>query len=247
MRLAYAIGPHSTLLAALGEVASLPDGSNDVILELFERASLAEMYSIGQVAQQRVDVIEQLRKLVSNPSTVERQLQKLIETAPWLLHHDWTPLSYNQSLASTRSNFESWYLANYGKEIVTSVMDNPSKQPDFVLLNHEGRFELVEIKRPQHAITDEEFDRAFGYLVAARKFIAETHTVRELFPKATLTIICDEQRLDELRENSLHTDPDISQRNWHSLLESATRRHEDFLNVVRARQGELPNVSMEDE
>lgn len=247
VRLAYAIGPHSTLLAALGEVASLPDGSNDVILELFERASLAEMYSIGQVAQQRVDVIEQLRKLVSNPSTVERQLQKLIETAPWLLHHDWTPLSYNQSLASTRRNFESWYLANYGKEIVTSVIDNPSKQPDFVLLNHEGRFELVEIKRPQHAITDEEFDRAFGYLVAARKFIGETHTVRELFPKATLTIICDEQRLDELRENSLHTDPDISRRNWHSLLESATRRHEDFLNVVRARQGELPDVSMEDE
>ena len=247
VRLAYAIGPHSTLLDALGEVASLADGSTDVILELFERASLAEMYSIGQVAQQRVDVIEQLEGLISDPSTVERQLQKLIETAPWLLHHEWTPLSYNQSLASTRTNFESWYRANYGNEIVTSTMDSPSKQPDFVLLNHEGRFELVEIKRPQYAITDEEFDRAFGYLVAARSFIDETDAVRELFPIATLTIICDDHQLNALRENSLNTDPDISRRSWYSLLESATRRHEDFLKVVRKRQGELPDALVGEE
>ena len=79
------------------------------------------MYSLGQVAQERVSVIEQLERLVSDSSTVERQLQKLIETAPWLLHHDWTPLSFNQTLASTRKNFESWYLANYGVEIVTSA------------------------------------------------------------------------------------------------------------------------------
>lgn len=247
VRLAYAIGPHSTLLSALGEVASLTDGSTDVILGLFERASLAEMYSLGQVAQQRVDAIEQLERLVSNPSTVERQLQTLIETAPWLLHHDWTPLSYNQSLASTRTNFESWYHANYGEEIVTSAIENPTKQPDFVLLNHEGRLEIVEIKRPQYAITNDEFNRAFGYLTAARRFIEETVAVRELFPKATLTIICDDQNLDALRQNTLNTDPDISRRNWYSLLESATRRHQDFLKVVRERQGELPDVSVEDE
>ncbi len=247
VRLAYAIGPHSTLLSALSEVASLTDGSTDVILGLFERASLAEMYSLGQVAQQRVDAIEQLERLVSNPSTVERQLQTLMETAPWLLHHDWTPLSYNQSLASTRTTFESWYHANYGEEIVTSAIENPTKQPDFVLLNHEGRLEIVEIKRPQYAITNDEFNRAFGYLTAARRFIEETTAVRELFPKATLTIICDDQNLDALRQNTLNTDPDISRRNWYSLLESATRRHQDFLKVVRERQGELPDVSVEEE
>ncbi len=247
VRLAYAIGPHSTLLATLEEVASLTDWSANVILNLFERASLVEMYSLGQVAQERVSVIEQLERLVSESSTVERQLQKLIETAPWLLHHDWTPLSFNQTLASTRKNFESWYLANYGVEIVTSAMGNPTKQPDFVLLNHEGQFELVEIKRPQQALDNDEFDRAFGYLTAARRFISETFAVQERFPKATLTIICDAQHLDSLRENNLRTDDDISHKNWHSLLESATRRHEDFLKVVRERQGELPSASMESE
>ena len=247
VRLAYAIGPHTTLLTTLDEVASQVDGATDVILDLFERARLVEMYSLGQVAQERVGAVEQLQRLVSNPSTVERQLQKLIETAPWILHPDWTPLSFNQSLASTRTNFQSWYLAKYREEIVTSTIDNPSKQPDFVMLNHEGRLEVVEIKRPQHLLTDEEFDRAFAYLTAVRQFISETTVVRASFPTAQLTIICDSLKVDALRANNLRTDPDISHKTWHDLLESTSRRHEDFLQVVGEMQGQLPELSTEAE
>ncbi len=245
VRLAYAIGPHTTLLTTLDEVASQSDGATDVILDLFERARLVEMYSLGQVAQERVGAVEQLQRLVSSPSTVERQLQKLIETAPWILHPDWTPLSFNQSLASTRTNFQSWYLAQYGDEIVTSTIDNPTKQPDFVMLNHEGRLEVIEIKRPQHSLTNDEFDRAFGYLTAVRQFISDTAEVRSTFPSAQLTIICDSLNVDALRANSIRTDPDISYKTWHDLLESTNRRHEDFLKVVGEMQGQLPELSTE--
>lgn len=247
VRLAYAIGPHTALLNTLDEVASQVDGATDVILDLFERARLVEMYSLGQVAQERVGAIEQLQRLISSPSTVERQLQKLIETAPWVLHPDWTPLSFNQSLASTRTNFQSWYLAEYGEEIVTSTINDSSKQPDFVMLNHRGALEVIEIKRPRHSLTDEEFDRAFGYLTAVRKFINETVEVRETFPTAKLTIVCDSLNVDELRSNSIRTDSDISRRTWHDLLESTNRRHDDFLKVVGEMQGQLPELSTEEE
>ena len=247
VRLAYAMGPHSTLLATLDEVAALTHGATDMILDLFEKARVVEIYSLGQVAQERVGAIEQLQRFISDPATVEKQLQKLIETAPWLLYHDWTPLSFNQSLASTRANFESWYKANYHLDITTSTMTNSTKQPDFVLLNHEGRLEIVEIKRPQYALTDEEFDRAFGYLTAVRRFIEETDAVQQLFPEARLTIVCDEENLNALRANNILKDPDISRKNWHSLLESSNRRHEDFLNVVRQMQGELPEMSAGEE
>ena len=247
IRLAYAIGPHTTLLATLDEVAALADGPVDVILDLFERARLVEMYSLGQVAQERVGAVEQLRRLVSSSSTVERQIQRLIETAPWILHPDWTPLSFNQTLASTRTNFQSWYLARYGVEIITSTIDNPTKQPDFVMLNHEGRLEVVEIKRPQYAITDEEFDRAFGYLTAVREFIKETTAVRSSFPEAQLTIVCDYLNVNALRANNIRTDSEIQHKTWHDLLESTSRRHEDFLKVVGAMQGELPELSVEAE
>ena len=247
VRLAYAIGPHTTLLTTLDQVASSAEGPTDVILELFERARLVEMYSLGQVAQERVGAIEQLQRLVSNPSTIEGQLQRLIETAPWILYPDWTPLSFNQSLASTRANFQSWYMANYGEHIVTSSIDNPNKQPDFVMLNHEGRLEIIEIKRPQHALADDEFDRAFGYLTAVRKFIIDTAVVRASFPEARLTIVCDSLNLDALRENAIRTDTDISHKTWHDLLESTSRSHEDFLKVVGVMQGELPELATEGE
>ena len=247
VRLAYAIGPHTTLLNALKEVASATEGATDVILDLFERASLAEMYSLGQVAQQRVDAVAQLRRLLLNPATLESQLQKLIETAPWILYFDWTPLSFNQSLSTTRTNFENWYLAKYGKEIVTSAIDTPRKQPDFVMLNHEGRLEIIEIKRPQHALANEEFDRAFNYLAAVRRFIDETTAVRQLFAEARLTIICDSLKLDALRENPINTDNAVVHKTWHNILESTSRSHEDFLSVVRRMQGELPDISPEEE
>lgn len=244
MRLAYATGPHSTLLATLDEVASLGDGPIDVVLDLFEKARVVEMYSLGQVAHERVSAIEQLKRLVSNPATVERQLQELIEKAPWVIYPDWTPLSFNQSLARTRENFESWYRAKYGEVIVTSAIDNPKKQPDFVMLNHEGRLEIIEIKRPQHAPTDEEFNRAFGYLDAVKKFINDTEEVRNLFPHTKLTLVCDDLNLSAPLDSLVENNPDITRKTWHDLVQITSRSHEDFLKVVRKMQGELPKLKM---
>ena len=243
VRLAFAIGPHTALLDTLDHVASLPEGSTEVILGLFEQARLVELYSLGQVAQERVDAVEQLQQLVSRPSTVERQLQELIENAPWILHPDWTPLSYNQTLASTRSNFESWYLANYGKEIVTSAIGNPTKQPDFVMLNHEGCLEIIEIKRPQHSLTDEEFDRAFKYLQAGQQFIADNEAVRSLYREARLTIVCDKLSLGAVYARVVETDPAITRRTWHDLLQTTKQSHNDFLAAVTILEGELPEMS----
>lgn len=247
IRHAFALGPHSTLLATLEEVASLADGPVDLILDLFEKARLVEMYSLGQVAQERVGAVEQLKKLISNPATVESQLQELIEKSPWIIYADWTPLSFNRSLASTRSNFESWYYANYGREVITSAIAHPRKEPDFVMLNNRGSLEVIEIKRPQHSLTDAEFGRAFDYLEAVRTFINESSSVRELFPEAKLTIVCDSLKLSAMQRNTIRTDPSIIHKIWHDVLQSTSQSHEDFLRVVKEMQGELPELSVEEE
>ena len=243
VRHAFALGPHSTLIATLEEVASLTDGPIELILDLFEKARLVEMYSLGQVAQERVGAVEQLRRLISNPDTVESQLQELIEKSPWILYADWTPLSFNRSLATTRSNFESWYYANHGRKVSTSAIASPRKEPDFVMLNNRGTLEVIEIKRPRHSLTDTEFGRAFGYLEAIREFINESPAVKELFPEAKLTIVCDSLSLSAMERNTIRTDAAITHRIWHDVLQSTSQSHEDFLRVVREMQGELPELS----
>lgn len=242
VRLAYAIGPHTTLLSTLDEVAASVDGPVDVVLDLFEKARLVEMYSLGQVAQERVEVVEQLTSLVSSPSTEEQQLQLLSERAPWILYPDWTPLSRNQALSTTRRTFEAWYQANHGEEIITSAIDNPSKRPDFVMLNHEGRLEIVEIKRPQHSLANDEYGRAFEYLTVLGKFIEENAEVRERFHEARLTIVCDDLQLGPVEADALANNERITRKTWFDLLQATLRTHEDFLEQVKRLQGDLPEM-----
>ena len=115
------------------------------------------------------------------------------------------------------------------------------------MLNHEGRLEVIEIKRPQHSMTDEEFERAFGYLEAVDTFISQNESVKRNYPEARLTIVCDRLGLDDLRGRLVETDQRIGRRTWHDLLEMTKRSHGDFLAAVTSLQGELPSADDHDE
>ena len=115
------------------------------------------------------------------------------------------------------------------------------------MLNHEGRLEVIEIKRPRHAMTDTEFDRAFKYLGAIDKFINENKTVKRLYPEARLTIVCDEFGLSDMLDRLVETDPRIGRRTWHDLLEMTKRSHGDFLAAVTSLQGVLPPPDDDDQ
>ena len=247
VNLAFAIGPYRMLLETLDNITASESAPADVILDLFERAAVVEAYALGQIARERVESIEQLRRLISERSTSERQLQVLIEGAQWILYPDWTPLSQNQRLTTTRANFETWYRAKYGVDIVTSTIGNPTKQPDFVMLNHEGRIEVVEIKRPQYALPDAEFRRAVDYLTAVTDFIKETDEVKKLFAEVRLTIVCDDLDLSSFEFESLAANERIIHKTWHDLLQAATRSNEDFLAEVQRLQGVIPPLVIEDE
>ena len=171
VQLAFALGPHQTLLRTLDKVATVPTDTLEPVIELFERARVVEMYSLGQVAQERVDAVKKLESLVRSSSTDERDLQKLIEDAPWILYPEWTPITRNQRLSSLRTAFQGWYHRTVGTEVVTSAIESPKRQPDFVMLNYEGRIEVVEIKKPGHALTDKEYQRAYNYLQAINRFL----------------------------------------------------------------------------
>ena len=115
------------------------------------------------------------------------------------------------------------------------------------MLNHEGRIEVVEIKRPLYALPNDEMRRAVGYLTAVTDFINETTEVKQLFTDARLTIVCDRLALDSFETESLTSNERIIHKTWHDLLQAATRTHEDFLAEVQKLQGEIPPLVIEDE
>ena len=173
------VAPHQSLLENLHKIAADPNKTLDAVIELFGRVRLAEMYSLGQVAREKVDCVNELKRLIYT-ATTERPLQELLERAPWLISAEWTPIVMDRALEQFRINFEEWYKQKYGREISTTAISRPTKRPDFVFVTLPQNLEIVEIKKPRHAIDDEEFGRAYGYLDAVQKFLRENPEIAEV-------------------------------------------------------------------
>lgn len=234
VELAKNIAPHKELLDTLSQVSKEVDSPLDVVLALFQKARIAEFYALGQVAQERVDVVNRLRQLIRDGNTLERPLQELIERAPWLLAPEWTPLGMNDTLDRVRESFESWHFTRWNHLISTSSIRNPERRPDFVLLNGpKGTLWVVEIKRVDYHLTDEEFSRAVDYLGSLEDFLEDTPSFGREFPIRRLTFIVDHiDRLSRTNRKLLEESPNIERRGWHDLMEQTDQAHRDFLAKV---------------
>ncbi|MFC3438565.1 ATP-binding protein [Nocardia seriolae] len=251
LRLALSLGPQRSLLDTLKEIAEDADPELDVVVALFERARVAEIYSLGQIASERVAVVDRLRTLIDDRRSLERPFQELIESAPWLLAPEWTPLGMNESLKRVRASFERWYAQKFGAPLVTSTIGSPKREPDFVLLHDSGELWIVEIKRMDYHLTDEEYNRAVNYLYELDHFLDENPRIGAQFPRRRLTFIVD--HIDKLGPASLSSrisDQRVDRRTWRELLDSTLRAHRDFLERVYAMRGsddpgdESPNRNM---
>src|SRR5690606_9341815 len=69
VQLAKNIAPHRELLESLHQVSKDVDSPLDIVLALFQKARIAEFYALGQVAQERVDVVNRLRQLITDGNT----------------------------------------------------------------------------------------------------------------------------------------------------------------------------------
>ncbi len=234
MQLSKSIAPHKDLLEALHQVSKEVDSPLDIVLALFQKARLSEFYALGQVAQERVDVVTRLRQLITDGATLERPLQELIEKAPWLLAPEWTPLGMNEALDRVRASFEAWYFKKSNQLIATSSIRDPERRPDFVLLNGpRGTLWVVEIKRVNYQLTDDEFTRAVDYLENLEEFLDDTPEFGAYFPIRRLTFIVDHvDRLSGTNRRLLKESRNVERRSWHDLLEQTDQAHQDFLRKV---------------
>ncbi|MEV6097940.1 ATP-binding protein [Nocardia sp. NPDC051981] len=235
LRLALSLGPQRSLLDTLKEIAEDADPALDVVVALFERARVAEIYSLGQIASERVAVVNRLRSLIDDRRSLERPFQELIESAPWLLAPEWTPLGMNESLKRVRASFERWYAQKFGTPLVTTSIGSEKREPDFVLLHDSGELWIVEIKRMDYHLTDEEYNRAVNYLYELDHFLDENPRIGAQFPRRRLTFIVDHiDKLGPASLSSLVSDQRVDRRTWRELLDATLRAHRDFLERVYA-------------
>ncbi len=236
--LSIMIAPTVTLDDAMRKASEESQTTLSAIISLFRTARIAELLSFGKVAEQRINAIESLEKLKNDDSTTEPKLQKLIESAPWLINPEWAPVTANQTLKTLRKEFEEYYKKATGEIIFLSNFDDTGKRPDFVLLNYNNKVQIVEIKRPGHALTDEEMSRIINYSHFMKNFLQDPGN--KLFKKIAddfhITLICDDINLTDASAKEVFESyvsrEILTHINWSSFLLSVKQAHNDFLEAA---------------
>jgi len=239
--LVLTVAPHKLIVDRLKDVEKvLAENPLEAIASIFNDARMAEAASLGQVAIERIDAIAELEKHLS-PETEhdEKTLQRLLEGAPWIIDPQWTMLQATKTFEDMRHAFERWYEGRSGVPTITSALE-PSQEgkiPDFVMLHLERNVEIVEIKRPGHALTDIEFNRIMGYYRSLETFLNENPSFKEVFPEPHVTLVCDQLNLGLVSKEAYESLKDhrhLTKKTWEELLMDTKRVHEDF---IKARHG----------
>ena len=234
------IAPHQYLVDTFHKIREkAKDGKIDMkeLIELFRATHIAELTSFGQIANEKVHTIDVLEERIRGHATQESDLQKILETAPWLINPIWQPITTNQQFKTFRSAFEKWYEREHKVKITTSTqISGQTKRPDFIMMHKNNAIRVIEIKPPGHTFDTTDFDRFNNYVDSFEEFFNKHPSFKDDFPNtAKFTVVTDRVNLDSKTKKawkSLMDDGTIEAcKSWEELLRDTKQFHHDFLEA----------------
>ncbi|PAT37631.1 ATP-binding protein [Vandammella animalimorsus] len=241
------VAPHQALMEAFHDFTNhvtKGEASIEQMLDIFDKAQIAELASYAQIAAQRVRVIQDLQQIIDE-STDENQFQKLIAQAPWLIEPSWIVITKNQSLKNFKHAFEQFWKRTHKTDVVLAI-DQEAKRPDFTLVSIDGLLHIVEIKKADHKFDDSDFARLVNYVDAFDAFFQENReTVAEFYRGWQIDLVADGESLKDSSKRhaylGLTKEKKINRMSWQDFLSRAKKVHEQFLEVhdlgAEKRQG----------
>jgi hypothetical protein len=238
--LSIQLAPHITLDDKMREAAEREDTPLAMLSAILRTARFAELASFGRIASDRIRVMDRLEQLKDNEDTHEDSLQKLIEDAPWLVNPEWAPVTTNQTLRTLRDEFEKFYKKKTGKSISLTDFSTPGKRPDFVLTTQELEVQIIEIKRPDHKLTNDEMDRIVTYKQQMEGFLADpaNEEITKTLSGFHITLVCDGLALSGTQEEVYdgYLNSRMTHINWGSFLAKTKALHQDFLDEAERQK-----------
>ena len=239
--LSIAFAPHITLDDMMRMAADETETPFSVLRSFLRTARIAELASFGRIAEDRLKVISRLERLKDQAETQEGSLQSLIDEAPWLIDPEWAPVTSNQTLHRLRKEFEEHYRKQTGEAISLTDFTNPQKRPDFVLSSQDGIAQIVEIKRPQHKLTNAEMERIVAYHDCMESFLNDNAEFSKRVRDFHITLVCDELAVSGSQNAALRYMDKLTHLTWRDFLLRTETVHEDFLAEAR-RQKRLASI-----
>ena len=234
VQLSLLLAPLRTLDEMLREAADEDVTPLSVVNDILRTARLAETITFGRQIENRLKIIHRLESLKDMTDTPEAELQKLIESAPWLVNPQWSPVTSNQALKTLKKEFAKFFREKTGQPIQLGDFTEPNKRPDFVLFSQDGKLQIIEIKKPKHQITNEEMDRIITYFEQFEAFLAdEKHReFKKIANHFHLTLVCDGEKLSGAQKKAYTAyidEKNMTPIDWASFLLRTEKTHEEFL------------------
>ena len=240
--------PHLSLTSMMKKAIDDADRTLSALALFLRTARIAELSSFGQIAKERLKVLDRLEFLKDADNTNEDELQKLIANAPWLINPEWAPITANQSFSRLGKEFQKYYNRKRGENKPISLsFQEPGKRPDFVLSNQEGKVQIIEIKKPHHKLTNLELDRIVTYYDNMDEFL-KSLTDDEFctyFTGFHITLVCDDLALTGVHRTAFEkykNEGALTRMSWKAFLLKTEQVHQDFLREAQRQRDAMPSV-----
>jgi hypothetical protein len=115
---------------------------------------LLELSLVAQQASGRIEFLDMLDSLISNPDATEAEVHRALASNLWVFGPEFALMASNQSLATV--------IERYAEEKFEGK--RAPKRPDLLLISQMGvRYTLIEFKRPSHKIGRQDINQAESY------------------------------------------------------------------------------------
>ena len=247
LQLSLLLGPHITLDQKLRQAGEDNEDTLSIVSDILRIAKIAELSSFGRIANDRIRIISRVEELKDDPKTLEAAFQDLIAQAPWLIDPQWSPITSNVSFNTLKEEFEKYYKKEMKKDTKFAKFVETNKRPDFVLHNQDSTIQVIEIKRPSHALENEEMARIDKYAKLLRQFLVEpgNEGFQKLFPHYHITLVCDKLKLTDVYESAfegLKATKILEHITWRTFLLRTKKMHQDFLNEADRQKKISPKL-----
>lgn len=241
VQLSLMLAPVITLDEKLREAADAKDSPLEAVTVMLRTARIAELAGFGRIAEDRVRVIGRVEELKDNANTLEAAFQTLIDSCPWLIDPQWSPIAANQTFSTLRNEFVKFYRERTGQDLNLENFSDADKRADFVMSSQDNAIQIIEIKRPKHQLQDEELDRIILYRDLMREFLNSpgNDEFRRLFPNCHITLVCDALKLNGVHSQafgSLKKDGELTHVTWKVFLLRTRKMHQAFLNEAERQR-----------
>jgi hypothetical protein len=190
------------------------------LAELMEELTVGQIAAVASEVKRRVGLLNLFKERCLDDRTYEirgdRSIHRLLEQAMWIVdEHYWLMFSNSQ-------------LRNIvTRELVKEDEKHKLERPDFVCGTVDKKLIILEIKRPSHTLTVEDYDQLVRYVVLCEKYHTNHSSVD--------AILVGQRRSEALVGHLKAIGGRIKVRTFTDLIGDTERRYKDYLTALEAQ------------